>query len=261
MPLSVLAAIVISGVFGLLDYPEAIYLWKVHKFDFAVWLIACLFTMFLGVEIGLATAVGVSILMVIYESAYPHTAVLGRLKGTTVYRNVKQYPNAEQYDGILLVRIDAPIYFANTQNVREKLQKYEQRAEEKLRQREIETGKTGTTKYIVIELSPVSHIDSSGLHILHDMVRNYKDRGIELCLCNPNLEVMERLKSSGLADTIGREHIFVQLHDALTWCLQQLDEVAVSEREADMENQLEIDLSQRSEESKPENVTDSNDAP
>jgi sulfate transporter 4 len=39
--------------------------------------------MFLGVEIGLAVAVAVSILLVIYESAYPHTAVLGRLPGTT----------------------------------------------------------------------------------------------------------------------------------------------------------------------------------
>ena len=58
-PLSVLAAIVISGVVGLLDYEEAIYLWKVHKFDFGVWLIACVGTMLLGVEIGLAIAVGV----------------------------------------------------------------------------------------------------------------------------------------------------------------------------------------------------------
>ena len=95
-PLCVLAAIVISGVIGLFDYEEAIYLWKVHRFDFCVWLIACVGTMFLGVEIGLAIAVGVSLLLVIYESAYPHTAVLGRLPGTTVYRNVKQYPEAER---------------------------------------------------------------------------------------------------------------------------------------------------------------------
>jgi sulfate transporter 4 len=60
LPLNVLAAIVISGVLGLLDYEEAMYLWRVHKFDFAVWVTACLGTMFLGVEIGLGIAVGVS---------------------------------------------------------------------------------------------------------------------------------------------------------------------------------------------------------
>ena len=99
--------------------------------------------MFLGVEIGLAIAVSVSLLIVTYESAYPHTAVLGRLPGTTVYRNIKQYPDAERYDGIVMVRIDAPIYFANTQNVREKIMKYERVAEQQM----VETN--GSVKYMV----------------------------------------------------------------------------------------------------------------
>ena len=85
LPLNTLAAIVISGVLGLLDYEEAMKLWKVHKFDFFVWLTACLGTMFLGVEIGLAIAVGVSLLIVIYESAYPHTAVCPQQKQSNKY--------------------------------------------------------------------------------------------------------------------------------------------------------------------------------
>lgn len=44
---------------------------------------------------------------------FPHTAQLGRLPGTAVFRNVKQYPEAQQYPGILAVRIDAPLYYAN----------------------------------------------------------------------------------------------------------------------------------------------------
>jgi len=119
MPLATLAAIVISGVLGLMDYEEAFYLWRVNKFDWLVWTVSCCGTMFLGVEIGLMIAVGLSLLLVLYESAYPHTAVLGRLPGSTVYRNVKQYPKAELYDAIVLCRIDAPIYFANTQYIRE----------------------------------------------------------------------------------------------------------------------------------------------
>ena len=98
LPLNVLAAIVISGVLGLLDYEEAISLWRVHKFDFGVWMTAFTGTLFLGVEVGLAIAVGVSLLIVIYESAYPHTSVLGRLPGTNTYRNVKQYPGAVRYE-------------------------------------------------------------------------------------------------------------------------------------------------------------------
>lgn len=221
-PLCVLAAIVISGVLGLLDYEEAMYLWKVHKFDFGVWVVACLGTMFLGVEIGLAIAVCVSLLLVTYESAYPHTAVLGRLPGSNVYRNIKQYTEAEQYNGIVMIRIDAPIYFANIQNVREKIIKYEQRAEEELADR------NGSVKYIVLELSPVSHVDTSALHILQDMNQTYKERGIQICLCNPSCTVMDKLILSGFADEIGRDQIFTCIHDCVSWCLDEMDNVEAS---------------------------------
>lgn len=186
-------------------------------------MIACLGTVFLGVEIGLGIAVVVSLLLITYESAYPHTAVLGRLPGTTVYRNVKQYPDAERYDGIVMVRIDAPIYFANTDNVRAKLHKYERVAEQKLKERG-----AGEVKYIVLELSPVSHVDTSALHILHDMNSMYKHRGIQMLFANPSVKVMEVFVRSGLAEEVGREHIFVTLHDAVEWCLHQMDSIALS---------------------------------
>jgi sulfate transporter 4 len=221
LPLAVLAAIVISGVLGLLDYPEAIHLFHVHKFDFAVWCISCFGTMFLGVEVGLTIAVVVSILLVIYESAYPHTAVLGRLPGTTVYRNVKQYTEAERYHGILMCRIDAPIYFANTQHVRDKINKYERMAEE-------------TPKYVIVDLSPVSHVDTSAMHILEDMRRNYDSRGIQLCLCNPNKIVMNYLRLSGLEESIGQGYIFVRMHDAVLNCLEEME---ASEVSVDVEKQ------------------------
>jgi sulfate transporter 4 len=224
LPLCVLGAIVIAGVFGLMDYPEAIYLWKVHKFDFAVWITACFGTMFIGVEVGLGIAIGVSLLIVLYESAYPHTSVLGRLPGSSVYRNVKQYPEAERYDGIVLMRIDAPLYFANAQNIRDKIRKYRLQAENELEARS--PGKT--VKYLILELGPVSHIDTSALHILEHMDMNYKSRGQQLCFANPSIKVMDSLVASGLADKVGRDHFFASLHDAVHWCLNEMDCEAVS---------------------------------
>ena len=238
MPLCVLAAVVISGVIGLLDYEEAIYLWRVHRFDFMVWFVACAGTMFLGVEIGLAIAVAVSLLIVLYESAYPHTSVMGRLPGTTVYRNIKQYPEAERYDGLVLMRIDAPLYFANAQNVRDKIRKYRLQAEA-----ELEARSPGSrVKYLVLDISPVSHIDTSALHILEDMNVNYCSRGQQICYSNPSLLVMERFVSSGLADKIGREHFFTSLHDAVNWCLHEMDCEATSVHESTHDLRVSTDL-------------------
>lgn len=227
MPLCILASIVISGVISLLDYEEAIYLWAVHRFDFSVWMVACFGTLFLGVETGLAIAVGVSLLIVLYESAYPHTAVLGRLPGTNIYRNVRQYPDAERYDGVVLVRIDGSLHFANAQNVRDKIRKYRLQAEVEL---EANVPEGLGIKYLVLDFSPVSTIDTSALHILEDMYENYTSRGQQIILSNPSLDVMQRLMSCGLADKIGREHIFASAHDAVNWCLHEMDCEATTSR-------------------------------
>ena len=204
----------------MIEFDEAIYLWKVHKFDFGVWMFAFLGTLFLGVELGLGIAIGLSLFLVIFESAYPHTAILGRLPGTTEYRNIKNYGQAERYDGIVLVRVDAPIYFANTQNVRDKVLKYVIRAQNDLKERGSEDPEV---HFIIIEMSAVAHVDTSALHILQDMVKTYRENNIKMCFTNPNKKVMERFVGSGLAEDIGREHIFVSTHDAVAYCLKSMD--------------------------------------
>ena len=233
-----LAAIVISGVVSLVDYGEAIYLWKVHKFDCAVWMLAFLGTLFLGVELGLGISVGISLFLVIFESAYPHTAILGRLPGTTEYRNIKNYKQAERYDGLVVVRIDAPIYFANTQNVREKVHKYERQAREALLANKKGQGSQTEVQFIILELSAVAHVDTSALHILQDMNKNFLHRNIQLCLSNPNSQVMQRLVSSRIADEIGRDNIFVSTHDAVDHCLAEMDSEEMSRHDSVLSSTL-----------------------
>eukprot|EP00586_Coscinodiscus_wailesii_P002961 CAMPEP_0172484800 /NCGR_PEP_ID=MMETSP1066-20121228/12406_1 /TAXON_ID=671091 /ORGANISM="Coscinodiscus wailesii, Strain CCMP2513" /LENGTH=670 /DNA_ID=CAMNT_0013249553 /DNA_START=242 /DNA_END=2251 /DNA_ORIENTATION=+ len=214
MPMATLAAIVISGVCTVLDFKEAAYLYRVHKLDFAVWVIAFSGTLFLKVEVGLAIAVVISLSLVLYESAYPATAELGRLPGTSQYRNVTQYPDAERYPGILCVKVDAPYYFANMPHVREEITKYEVTGDNCEGNRAIQ--------FVILDLSPVSHMDSSALHILEDMHRNYMDRGVRLCLANPNCKVLDIFFRSGLLKQIGDGYFFVTLHDAVNWCLHHM---------------------------------------
>jgi len=219
MPLATLASIVISGVLGLLDYEEGIFLWHVHKLDFAIWMFSFLGTLFLGAEKGLGISVGLSLLFVLYESAYPHTAVLGKLPGTNVYRNVKQYPTAQTFEQIVIARVDAPIFFANTQHVREKLQKYEWQAENKC-----DADGRKPIKFMIVDFSPVSSIDTSGIHIMKDLYEDYSSRDVQLCLCNPNITVMQKLVDGGLVKLIGEKYMFVSTYDAVQACLHELEE-------------------------------------
>eukprot|EP00192_Tetraselmis_astigmatica_P007586 CAMPEP_0117680504 /NCGR_PEP_ID=MMETSP0804-20121206/18396_1 /TAXON_ID=1074897 /ORGANISM="Tetraselmis astigmatica, Strain CCMP880" /LENGTH=749 /DNA_ID=CAMNT_0005490023 /DNA_START=80 /DNA_END=2329 /DNA_ORIENTATION=- len=212
MPFNALAAIVISGVVGLVEFNEMMFLFKVAKLDCLVWLTSFLCTLLLGVEIGLAIAVGLAMLIVIYQSAFPHTAVLGLIPRTTVYRNIKQYPDATTISGVVLIRIDSPIYFANVAYVKDRLQKYELRAEQDA---EVSGSKV---HFVIIDMSPVSHIDASAVHAIFDIHAAYQKRGVQLVLVNPVKQVQAMMLRCGMVGMIGREHIFVRMHDAVKFC-------------------------------------------
>jgi MFS superfamily sulfate permease-like transporter len=79
-------AVPLAGVSQLVEFGVALELWRVHVRDFAVWLVAFVVTTFAGVEMGLLASICLSVLILILEVSFPHTAVLGRLGKTNVYR-------------------------------------------------------------------------------------------------------------------------------------------------------------------------------
>jgi len=240
-----LGSIVISGVIGLIDLEEGKHLLNTDKKDFIVWIVAFFGTMFLGVEVGLGNAVGLSLIIVLCESAYPNLPVLGRLPGTNVYRNTKQYSDAITYPGIVICRIDAPIYFANTQNIRDKIEaEFELAAglgtatmvaNEEVANEAEEIGDPASTelltpltrtdeiRYIVIDMSPVPYIDTAGVKLLEEVLKDYSDRDVRLCFCNPEISVMNKLRASGLIAKIGINNIYCNTYDAVKSCLAEME--------------------------------------
>ncbi|KAF3790965.1 putative sulfate transporter 4-2 [Nymphaea thermarum] len=241
IPQCCLAAIVISAVMGLVDYDEAIFLWHTDQKDFLLWTITFLTTLFFGIEIGVLVGVGSSLAFVIHESANPHIAVLGRLPGTTVYRNIQQYPEAYTYHGIVIVRIDAPIYFANISYIKERLQEYEIDDEGTMKRGpEVEK-----IYFVIIEMAPVTYIDSSAIQALKDLYQEYQTRGIQLALANPNQKVLQTLASSGVLELIGKEWYFVRVHDAVQVCLQHVQNLKEAQKKVDPTMKNEPSIFQR----------------
>ncbi|VAI16806.1 unnamed protein product [Triticum turgidum subsp. durum] len=212
-----LAAIVISAVTGLVDYEEAIFLWGIDKKDFFLWAMTFVTTLTFGIEIGVLVGVGFSLAFVIHESANPHIAVLGRLPGTTVYRNTLQYPEAYTYSGIVVVRVDAPIYFANISYIKDRLREYELKLPNSNRGPDV-----GRVYFVILEMSPVTYIDSSAVQALKDLHQEYKARDIQIAIANPNRQVHLLLSRAGIIDMIGAGWCFVRVHDAVQVCLQHV---------------------------------------
>eukprot|EP00922_Rhytidocystis_sp_ex-Travisia-forbesii_P055261 GHVS01081843.1.p1 GENE.GHVS01081843.1~~GHVS01081843.1.p1 ORF type:complete len:812 (+),score=210.01 GHVS01081843.1:347-2437(+) len=115
LPYAVLAAVVIVGVGGVTDFSMAVRLFKLGGLDFVVWLVSFTITLVFGVKWGIMASIALSLLWLLKKTCRPTTAVLGRLPGTTIYRNVMRFPMAVQIPGILIVRWDASLNFANVE--------------------------------------------------------------------------------------------------------------------------------------------------
>ncbi|KAK6120065.1 hypothetical protein DH2020_046195 [Rehmannia glutinosa] len=212
-PLVVLSSIIIAAMLGLIDYEAAIHLWHVDKFDFVVCMSAYIGVVFANIEIGLILAIGLSILRVLLFIARPRTLVLGNIPDTKVYRNIDHYQNANNVPGLLILEIDSPIYFANSNYLRERISRWIDDEEDKLKS----SGDTGL-QYVVLDMSAVGNIDTSGISMLDEVKKIIDRRGLKLALVNPGAEVMKKLNKSKFLETLGHEWIFLTVGEAVGAC-------------------------------------------
>jgi len=213
LPMNAMAAIVIAAMPPLFNYTEFLFLWKVNKQDCLVFTVAFLGTTFLGVDLGLAIAIGVSILLVVLKSAFPHITVLGHLPGTTIYRSVTMSPDARELDDFLILRIDAPIFFANINPIGTHITHLQRQAAAEGRR----------CRFLVLDLAAVPHIDGPAVHFLRVLIQEQAKKGVQLVLAHPTKAVLDILVRSGLDDLIGRQFIGMDLHATLERCLKARD--------------------------------------
>lgn len=120
-PLVGLSAIIMSAMLGLIDYEEMYHLFKVDKFDFLICMSAFFGVSFLSMDYGLIISVGLSIIRALLYVARPSSCKLGRIPNSVMFRDIEQYPAAEEMLGYIILQMGSPIFFANSTYVREKI--------------------------------------------------------------------------------------------------------------------------------------------
>lgn len=174
-PNVILGSIIISAVIGLVDYEAAILIWKVDKLDFIACMGAFFGVVFASVEIGLLIAVSISFAKILLQVTRPRTALLGNLPGTTIYRNTDQYPEARHVPGVVIVRVDSAIYFSNSNYVRERILRWLTDEDDKAKAEGLPK-----INFLIIEMSPVIDMDTSGIHAFEDLYKNLQKRKIQI---------------------------------------------------------------------------------
>jgi sulfate permease, SulP family len=202
LPHAVLASVVVVAVAGLVDVREARRLWTVKRSDF--WLLALAFggTLAFGVQLGLGISVVASLAVVLRQTTRPHIAVLGRIPGTTQFRNVERSPSAVTTDGVVVVRVDAPLYFANLDYLREKLTSLEEE-------------QAGRMRVLVLDASSVTELDSSADTALVEIADDLASHDVELYLAGVKGRLLDVMRRSGSYEHLRPERFFLSADDAV----------------------------------------------
>ncbi|WP_116813612.1 sulfate permease [Steroidobacter cummioxidans] len=202
LPDVTLAAIIVVSSLRLIDTHEIKYLFNVKITEGLLLAFTFVATLVFGVMPGLLLGIVASILLFITLNTRPNTAILGRLPNTNIFRNVEHFPEAQTIPGLVILRIDASLYFANVVFLKERLHEICRRYE-------------GELQALILDASAVNDLDSSADTALHQLCDEFKKKGITFYIAGVKAPVREVMRRSGLYSTLGGDHFFFTIDAAV----------------------------------------------
>lgn len=221
LPKPVLGAIVLVGIMGLMDPAKCKKIYVLNRRDFTVLVLTVMITLFLGIDFGVIVGVVASIVLFIQKGAKPHYSVLGRIKDCElpVYRAVKHYPETTtRRPDMLMIRWDAPIFFANVDSFKTRIKKQITRY--------LEEYNFPKHWCLVFDFSAVNDVDFTGIEMLEGFIEEltHANHGMTLLLTKLKTPVLNALTNGGIIDDglVPSDHVLWELHEAETWWDQKL---------------------------------------
>jgi len=202
LPKTVLASIIIVAVFGLINFKEAGFLWKANKLDFWLMLATFLATLLLGIEFGIITGVGLSLIILIFRTSRPYVAVLGKVPNSNFYKNKERFEEVIIDEDILVLRFDAQLFYANASYFRDQLEQMMDK-------------KGSSLKLIVLDAESINRVDSTGIEMLKERIRFCQKKGILFYFAGVKGPVRDDLFRSGILEIIDINHFFMRANQAV----------------------------------------------
>ena len=198
LPKATLAATIIVAVLSLVDLSILKKTWDYSRADFTAVTATILLTLGLGVEVGVASGVVISVLLHLYKTSRPHVAEVGLVPGTQHFRNVLRH-DVETDPSVVTLRVDESLYFVNARFLEDLVQ---QRVTEGC-----------TIQHVILMFSAVNEVDFSALESLEAINRRLTDMGVGLHLSEVKGPVMDRLSRTEFPKELNG-HIYLSQFDA-----------------------------------------------
>jgi sulfate permease, SulP family len=201
MPHATLAAVVIVYSARLIRPAEFLAIRKIRRMEFRWALVACVGVLLFGTLNGIVVAIVVSMIGLASQTAHPRVSVIGRKRGTDVLRPLSsEHPDDETFEGLLIVRPEGRLFFANAQEVAERIDAL------------ISQHKPHV---LALDMSGVPDIEYSALQALMEGEERVAGRGVVVWLVGLNPGVLEVVRKAGLDQRLGRERMLFNAHAAV----------------------------------------------
>ncbi len=199
LPIPVMAAIIIHSALGLFDIPQSREAIRTKPADGVTLVLTFAATLLLGLVQGLAAGLLIALLLFVARTARPHTAELGRIPGTMVYRNVLRF-DVETCPQVGILRVDAPLYYANARFLEDRVMAvFDERPDMRI---------------LALECSGVGDLDATAVRALRNIVEALRSQGNDLHLIGPIGPVRDLLAKSGVGELIGPQNMHRTIPEA-----------------------------------------------
>ena len=213
MPQSALAALVIVYSFGLIKPIEFHDILRIRRTEFSWAIVAFAGVVVVGTLKGIIVAIIVSLVTLAYQVADPPVYVLRRKPGTNVFRpQSPEHPDDENFPGLLLLRPEGPIFFANAAQIAHKIEPLVREAQPKV---------------VAVEASGVLDMEYTAVKMFAQLAKRQSQHGVELWLIGMTPRVLAIVQRSPLGQLLGRERMHFNLEVAVA---RYLDDRAVRDQ-------------------------------
>jgi high affinity sulfate transporter 1 len=200
LPETILAAIVIFAIRGLLDIPHFRLIYNFSRIEFAIAILTLLSVLIFGTIQGLIIGIILSLLALINKIKKPHITILGQVPGTDNYKDIKNHPNYIQIPAVLIIKLEGSQIFLNADNIKNKIlnlldQEY----------RDI--------KLLVLDLESTSFIDITGIEMLDELITELNSRGIIIKAANISNPIRDAFMKTELE--IGEINVCINIEDCI----------------------------------------------
>ena len=178
LPRVAMGAIIVVASIGLFEFEDIEFLWSIRAWK-ELFLMAVTFglTIALGLELGIFISLGISVFFIIKTTTYPHVTILGYKPDSDTFTEIAAV-DSRILPGIIIVRIEDPLYFANIAQIKALFSRIERLGDPKAHPAVARSSAVKETKAIVIHARNILTMDASAIQVLHEMMHDYQTRGV-----------------------------------------------------------------------------------